>query len=89
MDEWELIDTWDSFGYRYRGHWNSRSIEYAVKDVVSFVIEGQEGHFICKEEHISEVGCTPDKLPEAWDEYDREWRLKKRKPYTVHPHNLV
>jgi hypothetical protein len=60
-----------------------------VKDVVSFVIEGQEGHFICKEEHISEVGCTPDKLPEAWDEYDREWRLKKRKPYTVHPHNLV
>lgn len=78
----ELISRWEDFGMKYQGLWKSDTI-YQKNDVVSFYINGQEGHFLCNSEHISEI--APFKDQENWREWDTKARLMKK----VYPHNLL
>lgn len=82
MKDTELISRWEDFGMKHRGRWRAETI-YDENDVVSHVINGQEGHFVCKAEHIGLA--TPDADEDNWWEWDKGGRLKKK----VHPHNLV
>lgn len=75
----ELISTWADFGMNFRGIWKSEVV-YQANDVVNFIVNGQEGYFVCEEENFDESPY----LSESWREWDERGRLRKK----VHPHNI-
>lgn len=81
----ELMSRWEDFGMKFRGLWNPDEVIYNENDVVNHIVNGQEGYFVCRMDHISEKVLPPDVDKDCWKEYDEEGRLKKK----VHPHNLL
>jgi hypothetical protein len=71
-NDFTLTDTWETFGFKYRGHWTPTNT-YVPKDVVwyDFVANpsiGTENYFSCVVSHCAE---QPSELndPKIWQKY--------------------